>query len=646
MIVRILFFILIFQLALIASSDAQGFRDILSRKSPSSFVFNFENDTDEAVPVFVDIDGDKDLDVFVGQENGFISFFENTGDEFNPSYAEPVTNPFGIEDNFEFSAPAFVDLDNDGDYDLYVGTANGGSSPISSYYENTGNSTSPIFEKLAGLSPFNLMPVGANLKFKPAFGDLDGDGDKDVVFGATNGFWYQENIGTSASPNFGDLVSDTFELPSYSVIEELTPHLLDFDNDGDLDLITGRKAGNVFVYLNNGDKENPDFVTNPRLLMREYKGRSAPAFGDIDNDGDLDMMVAYPTSTHMDWYMGVAGQSHFVPDTLSVIVDAVDVGFSAHPEFIDIDFDGDLDIIIGSDGGDLFFHLNVGTLQNPDYLIHTVNPYGLMNMGERSSPAAVRFDNSGKQTIFVGVGSGDFWEFENIGSVFSPIYILKGLNTRGLSNIGDNASPAFISLDGTNDPDLISGELNGGFKHFLNQGIGVDPQFIPVPDNPFGLVDIGFLSTPTFADFDGDLDEDMFVGDIGGNIHYFRNSNLFAPMYGLKMTNFFDLYGIALASSPSAGDIDNDGDIDLLVGYTDGKSVLFENRPCKSSYSLNHINTGQQLYQSEGTITTKSYVAAVDDVTLLGSLGVEMGPGFEVSTGAELITEIGACKNN
>ncbi len=61
---------------------------------------------------------------------------------------------------------------------------------------------------------------------------------------------------------------------------------------------------------------------------------------------------------------------------------------------------------------------------------------------------------------------------------------------------------------------------------------------------------------------------------------------------------------------------------------------------------LNHIYKGQSLYQSEGTITTKSYIANVNDVTLLGTQGVEMIPGFEVGLGAELTREIGACKNN
>ncbi len=161
-------------------------------------------------------------------------------------------------------------------------------------------------------------------------------------------------------------------------------------------------------------------------------------------------------------------------------------------------------------------------------------------------------------------------EFENTGDIYNPSFALPDMNTRGLTNVGSFATTAFISPDGSNDYDLVSGESNGGFTHFINQGNELIPQFMQSQDDtPFDLGDIGFLSSPTFIDVDGDLDMDMFSGDIGGDIHFFRNNNLFSPMFGFKQTNVFDLYNYALVSSPSAGDIDNGGDVELLVGSSE-----------------------------------------------------------------------------
>jgi len=86
-----------------------------------------------AFPAFADLDGDGDMDLLVGEYYGAMQYFENTGTANNPQFAAPQVNPFGLVSTNYLAFPAFADLDGDGDMDLLVGEDYGAMQ----YFENT-----------------------------------------------------------------------------------------------------------------------------------------------------------------------------------------------------------------------------------------------------------------------------------------------------------------------------------------------------------------------------------------------------------------------------------------------------------------------------------------------------------------------------
>jgi hypothetical protein len=180
-------------------------------------------------------------------------------------------------------------MDGDGDLDLLLGMRNG----YIFYLRNTGTVLSPVFEQQFA-SEALLDGVDMSYNSTPVVADLDADGDFDVIIGSDSGFTaYFKNQGNAAAPFL--LLSPDDLLPALNATQFCTPSFIDMDGDGDLDAVAGVEEGTLQLFLNTGTATMPVFETEPNpaspLFRVDVGGFSAPAFADLDGDGDLDAIV-------------------------------------------------------------------------------------------------------------------------------------------------------------------------------------------------------------------------------------------------------------------------------------------------------------------------------------------------------------------
>ncbi|KAJ1443809.1 hypothetical protein B484DRAFT_321396, partial [Ochromonadaceae sp. CCMP2298] len=329
------------------------------------------------------------------------------------SFGSAQTNPFGLADSGTYSNASFGDLDNDGDFDLLVGESGGNFK----YFENTGTSGSPAFASVS-TNPFALTDIGSSSS--PSFADLDNDGDLDIITGAGDGnFLYFQNTGTSGVPAFAAATTNSFgltDIGSYAVST-----LVDLDNDGDLDLMAGEFGGDFKYFQNTG--------TN-----------SAPAFAAMANNS-----------------FGLANTGAYT-STIS---------------FVDLDNDGDFDLISGGHQGNFYYFQNTGSVNAPAFGTKQTNPFGLVALtgvpnGYQSKPSFVDMDNDGDFDLMVGSFEGNFKYFENTGTSSTPAFATVTTSSFGLPVIGQNSNPSFADLDNDGDLDLLAGEYDGTFNYFEN----------------------------------------------------------------------------------------------------------------------------------------------------------------------------------
>lgn len=299
-------------------------------------------------------------------------------------------------------------------------------------YRNIGEDINPVWElHEKDFLQNQMLDVGASAQ--AVFGDLSGTGTPDMLL-ASGGRRYgledltvflqhYRNLGTAYAPVWQLADSNYLEvtaMPALAGVTELMPALADMDADGDTDLLLGfyRPAGNHRL-----------------LYFRNIAGPGNPAVLELVTDD----------------FASLAAQNFTAPA----------------PAFADVDLDGDLDIVLGDALGALHLIENRGTAFSPDYYL-AASPWGGVNaMTEPgippfARPLVVELDGDPTPELLIGTAAGTMLLYDNIsagaGAVFTP-----GGTYGGLS-VGRRAAPTAYAF--TEDSlRLFVGTLRGGVQY-------------------------------------------------------------------------------------------------------------------------------------------------------------------------------------
>ncbi|HMQ48608.1 MAG TPA: FG-GAP-like repeat-containing protein [Saprospiraceae bacterium] len=269
--------------------------------------FGLDGGQDGYAGTLADIDGDGDQDYFYSSYDfqvGFsrkLYFSENTGTLAQPQFATGLTDFLGFDSPENVTIATFADIDGDGDLDMLLGTFGFSSSQELLYYQNTGTANNPAFAP-AQNSPFGMATGVYNIF--PHLVDIDNDGDYDLLAGTANqstgiaNIQFQENTGSANSPQFQSPQVNPFGIDN-QLMYQVIPTTGDVDLDGDLDLMYSglpydyNQPASIYYQSNIGTPDNPNFSPPAEdpfgIGFGEQSYLSIPYLVDFDGDGDMDL---------------------------------------------------------------------------------------------------------------------------------------------------------------------------------------------------------------------------------------------------------------------------------------------------------------------------------------------------------------------
>ena len=470
------------------------------------------------IPTIADIDGDGWEDLFVGGVSGAVTYYRNLGLTDGLPVYHLETNSFedilivwvpGRDDRHGANALEFYDIDDDEDLDLFWGDY---YQPGLFFLENFGTSSDPdIPDSLMIDSYPQNEPVSSAGFNVPRLIDLNSDGAAELFVGVQSGiygtdfvdnFWYYD---MTVEGDFGLVTKNYFE--QIDLISGTIPTLADMDSDGDLDLFIGNEfdasnsgwKGDVYFFENIGSAVSPQFEMVDSSYFDEGMGNNmAPAFGDLDGDGDFDALVGdYNGEISFFLNDGSPTEPNFSYQGKFL---EIDLAGRATPALGDVEGDGDLDLYVGDKNGSVHVWSNEGDPANYNFMKISDDLFPGEDLGLEIALELADFDNDGDLDLLIGNQSGELYLANPSGS---ELHQLEQLPHSGL-----NLAPTIGDMDSDGKMDLIVGSNEGGLQYFSveeqsvvnNEDFPIMTRLVSCYPNPFNNTAIFQLSSDVPAD--------------------------------------------------------------------------------------------------------------------------------------------------
>lgn len=406
--------------------------------------------------------------------------------------------------------------------------------------------------------------------------DHNNDGDKDLLLGNIS-FNCLNLLLNGGTPQNAWMTEQDTSFPKEDVVVDLVSFPaafhLDINNDGVKDLIVSPNSptlhedrNNVWWYKNTNPGGPANFKLQSRKLftsnMIDLGTSSHPAFVDVNADGLMDMVVgnygyfkpaengSAASFSNASLYLYLNTGTPTAPEFTLTDEDWLLMGAEAPndydfaPAFGDMDSDGDLDLLIGSNIGAFYYFENQAGPGNPFDMEKSFNiMWATMDVGQVSMPAIFDLDQDGLNDILVGERNGNINFYKNIGSATEPMFQadentapnipnLGAINTQIIPNGIGYSAPQIVNLNGSTL--LITGAQDGQLEAY--QLTGPTTSAFPEVDLNFGNIQAGNRSSPSFADLNEDGILEIVVGNQRGGLHMYRSELMaFMPPTGTQM---------------------------------------------------------------------------------------------------------------
>jgi hypothetical protein len=481
--------------------------------------------------------------------------------------------------------------------------------------------------------------------------DLNGDNVLDILLFDRSGDRLTPLIytGTPGNPEYAFDNSLVYSFPK-------TKHFLvvkDFNCDGKSDLFTYENSG-FKVYKNISTvssglqfelyTESLQSYFNPATLPIYCIPVDIPVIEDMDNDGDIDLMVFGILGTCVEYHKNTAMEELGRCDTLMLKLESNNWGlftenFSTNDVVLndscdyssgkysanrhagssmlafDSDGDGDKDLLLGDIAYRTMVKLTNGGTSTNALITSSLSPFPenttFVNLPIFPAAFYIDIDQDGKRDLLVSPnnegGSENnqcIWYYHNDGLDNSPVFTFqkKTLFVEESYDFGEGAIPVFFDYNGDGKTDIVVGNYGyfqpaGTYKSQLalleNISTNESPKYKLVTNDFAGLSALSGNSLnyhPSFGDLDGDGDQDMLVGTSDGRIFHYTNNAALGNNANFVFTNpYFQNIDVGTFASPQLVDVDLDGLLDLLIGSREGKINYYRNTGTPNSMSLELI---------------------------------------------------------